>query len=765
MKKRKIQFGCVLAGSLLCVAAAFCFAVPLGIAVLVAAIPVIYLGYKPMIPTPAPIWFQYNNRLKPMFCKKPAPSPKVALGGYQEPEYQDFDADFYIATNGCDTNDGTKDAPFATFERAKEAVRQMDKTGKTSVTVAVCAGRYSVEQVRFAEEDGGSESCPVVYKAYGGEVVIDGGFSIPTEAFSKVSDQEIRERLAPAAREHILVADLEKLGLTGQQIGPIHVFGTYHTAAFYDGDWEGALHCELFVNDSRQTIARWPNGDTYAKTGKVLYFAGGTEAEHVGSTDSEWRKRRNPKSDIYKIDRTLAKRIASWKTLKDVWMFGFWMYDWADAATPIGSFDAKKRTLSPKFLSQWGARKGAPYYFFNILEELDAPGEWYLDRDTLKLYWYPNHSLDDARIMLSVTTKSVLKVEGASHLTFDGFTVQGTRGNAIEVEGDHITFCNGTIRNSAGEAIIINGCNNKVSNCHITAMGRGGITLNGGDRETLTPGDSIVENNLIHGWSEVNKTYCPAVLIQGVGNICRHNEMYDSPHEVIWIHGNDHVVEYNHIHHACLLTKDGGAIYAGKNWSYYGTQIRYNCIHDLGTPYYTACAIYMDDAISGHSICGNLLVNIPGIAIQLGGGRDFVVKDNVIVNCTNTPISYDNRAREGAFYGTWFHYCSEPGGYMWKLLWDSPYKNPVWQKRYPQLAAFYEEFDRPEDPYFVPNPGNSQVQDNLIVDGSPFHGNILCKEAKKFGKIQNNRIVPMRHLERLFPNAMQGNYERRGDTQ
>ncbi len=758
MKKRKIHFAHVLSGSLVCVLVAFLIALPLGICALVVAVPVIYLAYKPLIPTPAPLLYIYNTHLKRYFCKKSAPSPKVSLGGYRKPEFTEFEADFYIAPDGNDQGDGSKNAPFLTFERAKKAVREMDKSNKSSVTVAVCAGNYQVQQVLFERQDGGTENCPVIYKAHGGEVTIDGGFSIPAEAFCKVSDEKILRRLAPAAREHVLEVDLNAIGLTGEQIGPIHVFGTYHTAAHYDGDWEGALHCELFVNDSRQTIARWPNGDTYAKTGKVLFYSGGTENEHMGSPDSQWRKVRNPQGDIYKIDKALAKRIASWETLKDVWMFGFWMYDWADASTPIGSFDVEKRILSSRFVSQWGARKGAPYYFFNVLEELDAPGEWYLDRDTLKLYLYPNKTLTDERIMLSVTTKCILKVAGASHLTFDGFIVQGTRGNAIEVDGDHITFCNGMIRNSAGEAIIINGCNNKVANCHITAMGRGGITLDGGDRETLTPGNCIVENNLIHGWSEVNKTYCPAVLIQGVGNICRHNEMYDSPHEVIWIHGNDHVVEYNHIHHACLLTKDGGAIYAGKNWTYYGTQIRYNCIHDLGTPYYTACAIYMDDAISGHNIYGNVLVNIPGIAIQLGGGRDFVVKDNVIVNCANTPIYYDNRASEGAYHGTWFHYCSAPEGYMWKLLWESPYKSDIWQQHYPQMAAFYEEFDQPDNPHFVPNPGCSWVQDNVVFDAAPLHCNIFCKEARKFGKIGENPIYPMKKAEEFFKDHKNGDY-------
>ena len=757
MKKRKTKFIIALVGCLLATVAAFCASAALGVAVLMIAIPVVYLFYKPLVPTPAPLWFLYNNHIKPKLCK-PMPAPKVELGGYQAPEYAEFDADFYIAPNGSDENNGSKDTPFATFERAKKAVRELDRSGKKAITVAVCAGEYSVEQLVFVEADGGSEDCPVIYKAYGGEVTLNGGFTIPADAFTKVSDDKILRRLNANARENVLVADLVQLGLTKEQIGVIHVIGAFHMAAQYDGDWEGALHCELFVNDQRQTLARYPNGEDFLETGKPIFTVGGSESEQTGTFDPEWRKQRNPKSDIYEVDEALAKRISSWETLEDAWMFGYWMYDWADASTPIGEFDPKKRTLSSKFVSQWGARKGAPYYFFNVLEELDAPGEWYLDRNDLKLYLYPNGELATADIMLSVTTQSILKVAGVQHMTLDGFTVQGTRGNAIEVDGNHITIQNCTIRNSAGEAIVMNGYNNVACNNHITAMGKGGITLNGGDRETLIPGNCIAKNNLIHAWSQVYKTYCPAVLIHGVGNICRHNEMYDSPHEVIWYHGNDHIIEYNHIHHACLLTKDGGAIYSGKNWSNYGSHVRYNCIHDLGTTEFIACGIYMDDGVSGQNIYGNLLVNIPGMAIQLGGGRDFTVTDNVIVNCGNAPIYYDNRAREGALYGTWFHYCSEPNGYMWKLLWESPYRNAIWQKHYPQMAAFYEEFDQPENPCFVPNPGCSRVEDNIAFDTVPIGRNIICKEAKRFGHIRNNKIYSANKMQDYLVDPQKGDY-------
>ena len=758
MRKRKVVFIAALIACLLAVIASAFISWMLAVAVFLAAVPVVYIAYKPMIPTPAPIWYLYNNHIKPRIVKDKAPAPKPNLGGYREPKPEEFEADFYISTEGNDDNDGSENAPFATFDRAKRAVRELDKAGKKAVTVAVRAGEYSVSEITFGPEDCGTADCEIIYKAHGGEVTLNGGVTISPDAFCKVSDSEILRRLSDGAKKNIYVADLAALGLARAEIGNIHAFGAYHTADKYDGDWAGPLHCELFVNDRRQTLARYPNGDQFLLTEKPVFTVGGSETEGTGTFAPEWRSLRNPPSDILSVDEALAERIAFWQSLDDVWMFGYWMYDWADASTPIGSFDREKRALSPKFVSKWGIKEGAPYYFFNVLEELDTPGEWYLDRKGMKLYLYPDGDISTADIFLTVTQKNIIKVSGAEHITFDGFTLKGTRSDAVDVTGNHITVQNCAVKNVAGTAILMNGSHNIARNNHITHTGQGGIYLDGGDRETLTPGNCVAENNLIHSWSEIYKTYCPAVQLKGVGNICRYNEMYDSPHEVVWYHGNDHVIEYNHIHDACKLTKDGGAIYAGKNWSYYGSVVRYNCIHDLGSKEFTACGIYMDDAVSGQTIHDNLLVNIPGMAIQLGGGRDLTVNDNVIVNCTTTPILYDARAREGALFGGWFHYCSEPDGLMWRWLWESPYKNETWQAHYPQIAAFCEDFNTPDNLYFVPNPGCSEVTGNIIVDGGPFHGNILCREAKRFGTVKNNRFYSMKKLQKLFVAPEKGNY-------
>ena len=71
------------------------------------------------------------------------------------------DGDFYVSTKGNDNNNGTKEKPFLTIEKAVEAVRKTDKTGKNSITVCIEAGEYRVSSLRFTEEDSGTADCPI----------------------------------------------------------------------------------------------------------------------------------------------------------------------------------------------------------------------------------------------------------------------------------------------------------------------------------------------------------------------------------------------------------------------------------------------------------------------------------------------------------------------------------------------------------------------------------------------------------------------------
>lgn len=691
-----------------------------------------------------------SNTIKEYRIAAPA-----GLGHYTSKESTIIDdADFYVSPDGNDENDGSLSSPFASIDRAKEAVRQLDKNNRNGITVAVKAGDYRVSTLTFTQEDGGTPDCPVTYCAYGdGEVVLNGGISIDTKYFNKVTDPATLNRLHGSAKENILCTDLGQFGITSEQYGKIYAFGSYHTAAQYDGDYIGDLYCELFVNDRRQTIARYPDAG-YLYTGKVLKTGLGLESDGAATKVEGWNDIRNPESDVYEIDKQLADRINSWSTFEGVWMFGFWKYDWADAATPIGTFDYAKRELSPAFVSLYGTKEGAPYYFFNVFEELDAPGEWYLDRANGILYLYPDKGFSTGAIDLTLTTKPVISAN-ADNMTFSGFTVKGTRGDGITIAGDNNTVRLCTVKNIAGDAVIINGYNNLVSENEVTRTGKSGIVLTGGDRNTLTPGNNKADNNLIHDWSEIYQTYKPAVTLNGVGNVCSHNEIYNSPHEAITYSGNNHLIEYNVIHDVCLLSDDAGAIYSGRRWDWYGTVIRYNCLYDLGSNGHTPDGIYMDDALSGQTIYGNLLINVPKIGIHLGGGRDLEVRNNIIINTSDRPFSYDQRAIDGV-NGGWFNY-GLAGSPMWTNLFESPWQSDLWKSTYPQMAKINDNFENQNDPDFAPNPSYSTVSGNLIVNAGKDIGSI-SEKAKQFSDISGNAVYRLTKMNGLFNSPYTGDY-------
>lgn len=707
------------------------------------------VGYAPLA-VPAFVDYQIS-RAEP----QAAPSN---LSVFTEKERQLVEnADYYVSVDGSDENDGSPERPFATIEKARDAVRSLDKTGKSGITVAVKAGEYRVSSLEFAAEDSGTEGCPVAYRAYGdGEVVLNGGLTLKPEDFKPVADEAKLGRLSDEAKEKVLCADLKAYGLTAEDWGKIYPFGSHNTNARYDGDWVGDLYCELFINDARQALARYPD-EGYLYTGKVVFEGRGKNPD--GSAAGNWDEVRNPPSDVYEISRELADRISLWQTLDDVWAFGFWTADWADASTPIADFNAEKLTFSPKFAGMFGAKKDAPYYFFNVFEELDNPGEWYLDRENGIVYVYPDCDLASASIDVSVTVKPVIKAENVNYLTFDGFTVKGTRGNAIEITGNNNTVENCLIKNVAGNAVYIDGYDNLVYANEITRTGKGGIYLNGGDRETLTPGNNKADNNYIHHWSEITQTYQPACSLSGVGNICSHNEMHDSPHEAITYGGNNQIIEYNNIHDVCLLTDDAGAIYAGRRWDCYGTVIRYNAVYNVGSNGHRPCGIYLDDALSGQTVYGNLLVNVPSIALHLGGGRDLEVNNNIVVNCNDRSISYDSRARDGVVSNGWFSHSRDKAlkGGMWELLFTSPWQTDVWKEAYPQMTRFSDDFNNTDNPDFVPNPAYSNVNKNIIVNIPGSIGDI-SEAANRFSNVADNYIYRLKKSGELFADAANGDY-------
>lgn len=538
--------------------------------------------------------------------------------------------------------------------------------------------------------------------------VLTGGYEIPYDSTSPVSD-DISKRFDVDALSHIRVIDLRTHGLTYDDWGPLCAIGAYQTSSRYDNAPLGE-NIEVFSGDKRMIFARYPNNG-YLKLDAVL-DCGECNEFPPQNYWTQNRTKRNPRGGCYIIDRETNERAKRWCEPETAWAFGYFFWDWADSSTPV-RLDTVNRAFFPKYVSNFAARAGALYYFYNILEELDSPGEWYLDRENGLLYVYPYE--DGDTITVSVSRKPLIKAEGLSDSVISGFTLTNTCTNGAELTGTNIIIERLKVSNVAGHGIVASGSRITVSRCHISHTGRGGVYLSGGDRKTLTPGECVVTDCLIHDFSEVYQTYQAGVCISGVGNTCSHCEIYNSPHEAITYGGNDIIIEYNNIHDVVTHSSDAGAIYAGYDWTAHGCVIRYNILRDIGGDGFHPDGIYWDDGLSGQSAYGNIIINVGKNSFLVGGGRDCVIRDNIIVSSA-TPISYDDRNRDGFVHGGWARQsCNTPESKHWENLRIMPTKSRVWAEKYPAISRYLTDFSMVDHPDFPVNPANSVVENNIII--------------------------------------------------
>ena len=631
---------------------------------------------------------------------------------------------FHVAANGNDQWSGKPatpkdgDGPFATLDKARDEIRKLVKAGlpKGGVTVVVGEGTHELAKpfTLKGAEDSGTADAPIVYRAApGAKVVLTGGCTV--KGFKPVADQAILARLDESARGHVLKADLKAAGLTDFGGGPL-----------------AGKQAELFCDDVPMTIARWPNEGFV----KIVDVAGGQPIDVRGAKGDKSGK------FIYDGDRPTR-----WAEDKDAWLHGYWFWDWADSRQRVEAIDRAARTitLAPPQHS-YGYRKGQRYYAMNLLSELNSPGEWYLDRASGMLYFWPPlavASIEKAKVVLSVCP-TLVSLTGVSHVTFRGLALEVCRLTAVTVSGGtEVRFAGCTIRNTGAWAIAMSGgTKHAVVGCDIYQTGEGGIQLSGGDRKTLTPAGHVVENNHIHAFGRVVRTYRPAVGVDGVGQRVAHNLIHDGPHNAIQLMGNDHLIEFNEIHSVCYETGDVGAFYTGRDWTVRGNVIRHNYFHHIHGPgQYGAMSVYLDDAVGGFTVFGNVFYKA-GRAAFIGGGRDNLVENNVFVDCTPS-VNVDARGLG------WMRDHVQTGGTLPTRLKAVPYQQPPWSERYPQLVNILD--DQPGAPK-----GNVVVR-NISIGGKWAN---IEKAAEPLVKLENNLV----DKDPLFVDAARMDFQLREDS-
>lgn len=619
------------------------------------------------------------------------------------------------------------------MQEARVRVRELlaENSRLNEIVVHIPAGIYKPEEFVFTDADC-SEDTHIRYEA-DGNVMIHGGLSLSKECW-KMPDNDMAERFEDAAREHIRMIDLSEYGLSEADWGAMQAIGNYETSAKYTDVPSGSC-CQVFCGDKRMSIARYPN-EGYLKLSAIADVGEVREFPPMNYY-KEWDHCKNPRGGIYIVDRKTNARMQNWKDGDTPWMFGYFYWDWADSSTPI-TVDTEHRRVFPKYASRYGAQAGGLYYLYNVPEELDAAGEWYLDRKKSKLYFYPPEKAQTIDFCWS--EKPLITCNHVKNMTFSGLKLQGTMGDAVFCQGESVEFLNLEIKGIGGTGIVCNGKCNLVENCDISYTGKGGVYLSGGCRKTLDSGNNRVTNCYIHDFAEVYQTYQPGVLLEGVSNYCDHNEIAYTPHCAVLYKGNDHLIEYNHIHHAVLMSTDAGAIYAGRDWAANGCVIRYNRIEYIGGNEFEPDGIYWDDGHSGQTAYGNLLLHIKKRGFIVGGGRENVVKGNVIIDC-KIPIAYDDRSRDGFVHDGWFRATvNTPDAELWTSLRAVPYASEEkWIQKYPRLAKTITDFAQYDDPDFPINPSYSEVRDNIIIHEERLQGEIAAS-VYEYSCVENNLV-------------------------
>ncbi|WP_166238609.1 right-handed parallel beta-helix repeat-containing protein [Paenibacillus turpanensis] len=620
----------------------------------------------------------------------------------------DYKKTYFVSPHGSDKNPGTEDAPFQTLERARNEVRNLkQKKGLPDggVTIYLREGTYRRNDTFILESlDSGKEGKPIVYSSYPGEKVqIAGGVTLSGTDFKPVSDPFVLNRLQDSVQDQVFHYDLHDAGYTD--------YGTIEQVGM--GLPPKTAAPELFIDEKPMTLSRYPN-EGYVTVGSVI-DAGGNPRSKEGK--SQQMDLEMSKGAVFNFKDS---RPTTWENTGDLWMFGYWYWDWADGNLNIQSIDSVN--ISTKSASFYSIRQGQRYYYYNILEELDIPGEWYLDRKSGKLYLIPPSNMEQAKIQLSLLGKPLVKMEETSYIQWKDISFQLTRDDAIIVNnGEHnlITGCElSLIGRSAVK--INNGRNNSVLSSEIHDTGNGGISLTGGNRETLEPGRNTAKNNHIYRYSRLAKTYAAAVSLSGVGNTAENNYIHDAPHLAIRFDGNDHIIEYNEISNVMNDTGDGGAIYTGRDWTERGNIIRYNYLHDINNSVsIDQFGIYLDDLASGTHAHSNIFYNVDQ-AFMIGGGRSNIIENNVIMN-SSKAFRGDNRGM------TWYKNETGPGGVLYKRLNQVPYQSSVWSK-YSNLANILQ--DEPE------KPKHNEIKNNVVYQSSDMFK--LSEAFKEYSIIKNN---------------------------
>jgi Right handed beta helix region len=549
--------------------------------------------------------------------------------------------------------DGTAAHPWGTIQEALSQARGLRKAGGLPagpIEIRLSGPILSVrETIHLTTEDSGTQRNPLLLRGADPEAIQLSG-QVTLRHWGKVTDRAILDRLPNQVRGRVLEAAFGKNGVPPQE--PLEFGGFSSVRA------KGVSHRfrtfavpELFYGGNAQPMARWPNrGDVQSP-----------------------------------LKAFVTDRPVRWVAEKELWLHGYWHHSWADAYEKVQRVDVDNRTihlLPPTNRYGFGRSQ---WHAVNALAELDQVGEWHFDSAAGKIHYLPPDGFDPESCQLSCHGP-ILVAADCQHLVLEHLDIRYVRGDCMVFRGcSDLILQDCSMSRSSGYGLVIEGGKRHlVLRCKIQSMGRGGMDLSAGNRIRLESSESLVENCVISDLSRIDRTYTPAVLLEGIGVRVRHCRFDLIPSSAIRMEGNDMLIELNEFTRCVWESDDQGAIDMWGNPTYRGNVIRWNSFHDNVKPkaHYVA-GVRLDDAICGTAITENLFINTSNGRFggtQIHGGKDNHVEGNLFLDCgiamSQTPWGEKRWMQKTT---------SHPA--IAKSLAVTPWQSLAWTKRYPRLST------------------------------------------------------------------------------